>query len=353
MIPEEIKEILIFLEKNRVPAYIVGGYVRDFVLNKKSYDIDVAAQASFEKLSILLEPFHPKVALQTFTFMKQDYFFQITPFRKENYDGIDRYPKEIVYTEKIDEDSERRDFTINALYMKVNGTIIDPQRGIMDLKKKKIRCIGNVDVRLKEDPLRILRAIRLASVLKFEIDSNLADGIKRNKHLLHHISFMRKKMELEKIYPQYVYLFSKYIEEYQLASFLEIERNLKPTPFIEGFWACFNIHKYPFSKKQKKKIKQIQFYIEKEIEKEDLIDCDLKQWETICILKGISFLKLKECYEKLPIHSICDIKMPYKQIKNHSISLIKKEVAHLIINGKLKNEETEILQYLTNTYNNL
>ncbi len=349
----EVQFILSFLEHMGVEAYIVGGYVRDFFLNHNSYDIDIAANASYERLLHILSPFSPRIEFESFTFVKNHYTFQITPFRKEMYDRIHRRSCKTIYTSKVSEDVLRRDFTINAIYMDKDGNCIDLVNGIEDIKRKSICCIGDAYIRMKEDPLRILRAIRFASMLQFNIEPTLSYAIKENICELKRLSFARIKMEIERFYPYHIHAFAKYICEYQLFSILHIVQLPVYTPTIEGFWAHFDIKGYPFSKRQRKKIEKIQFYVGKRIEKEDLIDCSLKEWKTICILKGISYKKLVDVYTSLPIHSIREVKIPYHKLSFYPIGDIKKDILYQIINRKINNVPDEILQYVTTKYNKL
>ena len=121
----------------------------------------------------------------------------ITTLRKE--DGYDdsRHPSKVEFVKNTSIDYLRRDFTVNAIYIDSNGNVIDHSSGIIDLKNKVIRMIGNPDTRFKEDPLRILRAIRFSFSLGFKLDKQIIDSIENNKGLLKKLSFIMCAEEIE------------------------------------------------------------------------------------------------------------------------------------------------------------
>ena len=126
--------------------------------------------------------------------------FEITTFRKELKYKDHRRPEKTFYVNSLDEDLKRRDFTINTLCIDKNGKEIDLMRAKDDLDNKIIRMVGNPKTRLKEDALRILRAVRFATVLNFKIEDNLKGCIKRYGHYLRKLSSDRKKEELDIIF---------------------------------------------------------------------------------------------------------------------------------------------------------
>ena len=174
---KNIKKILETLESEGYQAYLVGGYVRDYLLGIASFDVDIATNAL------------PKDIHRIFNSSKSNYGsvnikidklnVDITTYRKDlNY--INRRPSTVKYINNLEEDLKRRDFTINAICMDKNGNIIDPLNGCLDLDKRLIKMIGDVDIKIQEDPLRIMRAIRFACVLDFGIDNELYDKLKRD-----------------------------------------------------------------------------------------------------------------------------------------------------------------------------
>ena len=194
-----IKDKLDKFIKKGYKAYIVGGFVRDHLLGKESFDVDIATNAVPKEVIDVL-------GLDTFTndsygslfFEEGKYNFDITTFRKElSYES--RKPTEYEYIDTIEEDVVRRDFTINSLYMDIDDNIIDLVEGKKDLDNKLIRMVGDIDSKCKEDPLRILRAIRFYTILDFDLDEDLYNYIKNNTYLVKSLSNERIKEELDLI----------------------------------------------------------------------------------------------------------------------------------------------------------
>ena len=182
-------------------AYIVGGFVRDHLLGIKSNDIDITTNATpMEIRDIFKDDCLPGEDYGSVTVVRKNYRYEITTFRKDIGYVDNRRPSEIEYIDNLYDDLLRRDFTINTICMDKNGKIIDRLHGIDDLKKKVIKCVGDADVKFNEDALRILRAIRFATILNFRLDGDIIVSINKNKELIRNLSFSRKKDELDKIF---------------------------------------------------------------------------------------------------------------------------------------------------------
>ncbi len=192
---QEVKEILEVLEAHGYQAYIVGGYVRDYCLGLENTDIDVATDATPEEIQHIFK--QGKLSGEARFGNVNIGDIQVTTFRKDSYPENSRFPK-VVYTSSLEEDALRRDFTINALYMDKNGHIIDVVGGLDDLKKGILRTIKDPNTSMKEDPLRIIRALRFQKKLDFTLDEELTQAITKHKRLIHHISKKRLHRELEK-----------------------------------------------------------------------------------------------------------------------------------------------------------
>ena len=166
---DKIKEILNKIEDKGFKAYVVGGYVRDFLRKVKSSDVDICTNARVKDLIEIFKDYkvtsleYGNILLET-----KDYLFEITTFRKD-IEYINNRKPIIEYVNTLEEDVVRRDFTVNSICMDKNGKIIDLLNGKKDLNKKIIRSIGDPDFKIKQDSLRILRSIRFASVLNFKI----------------------------------------------------------------------------------------------------------------------------------------------------------------------------------------
>lgn len=193
--------ILEKLIKNSFEVFFVGGCVRDSLLNRDIKDVDIVTSATPDEICILFSDLSKNDYARKYGCIeiKGEYKCQITTMREEiNYADY-RHPSDIKYVKELTTDVKRRDFTINALYMDLNGRVIDFFCGQEDLKGSVIRMIGIPSIRLQEDPLRILRAIRLAINLEFIIESDLENQIFKNIHLLEKLNPVKVNSELNKI----------------------------------------------------------------------------------------------------------------------------------------------------------
>lgn len=160
-------------------AYLVGGTVRDIILEKSPKDIDITTNARPEKVK---EIFHKTVDTGlkhgTVTVMEEGLTVEVTTYRVEGKYSDSRRPDQITYVDTIDEDLTRRDFTMNAIaYDPLRNEIVDNHNGIIDIKNKLIRSVGNATDRFNEDALRPFRAFRFASTLNFDIDTEIFEAI--------------------------------------------------------------------------------------------------------------------------------------------------------------------------------
>lgn len=177
-------------------AYIVGGYPRDLYIGFYNNDIDLCSNIDehtlFSNFNII-----SKTQFGSFTIEKNGYEFELTHFRKDKY--IDnRYPI-VTFVNTLKEDLERRDFIINTLCIDYNGNYIDLLDARKDIDNKIIHVVGNIENKMTEDPLRIIRTLRFAADLNFEIEKNLMEFIKKNKFLLKNLSKTRLEKEIKKI----------------------------------------------------------------------------------------------------------------------------------------------------------
>ena len=202
---KRIFEVISIIKKSKYKAYLVGGSSRDLLFGRDFNDIDIATNApiSFLEKTFKVEDDTAK-NMGSIKINYKNLIMEITRFRKETYDNKSIYPKIEKYLEVAEEDAIRRDFTINAIYIDItNNEIIDPYDGIKDLFGFKIRFIGDPKIRIKEDPTRILRGIRLAYKMNFEIEQETKQAMVDNKQELSRLS----KNKYEK-------LINKMIEEF-------------------------------------------------------------------------------------------------------------------------------------------
>lgn len=208
----DAKEIIKILNEHG-EAYIVGGTVRDTIINKENDDIDIATNVP---MSLIEETF------ETIDIGKNKDFgvcvvrynnksYEIAHFRTDGEYSDGRHPDSVELTSSLKEDVLRRDFTINGLAMDIDGNIIDYVDGKDDIKLGLIRTIGDPDKRFKEDYLRMLRAIRFAATLNFKIEIDTLDAIKENAHNIKFISAERIYKELYKMASCSGFVFAKAI----------------------------------------------------------------------------------------------------------------------------------------------
>lgn len=202
-IPVILQKMNNIFEKNGFKAYLVGGAVRDMFMNKEASDWDVATDATPEQVISAFKKVIPTgIAHGTVTvhFMGEE--IEVTTFRIEQGYSDGRHPDKVSYASDIEEDLSRRDFTMNAIAVSLkDGSIVDPFNGKADIKNKVIRSVGNPLERFNEDGLRPIRAIRFASQLGFEIETNTLKAISNEKVLqkTSTISIERFRDELVKL----------------------------------------------------------------------------------------------------------------------------------------------------------
>ena len=181
--------------------YLVGGTVRDYLLDKPLTDMDAVSDATPEEIISFLTPVDQ-------TFMRfgslkykspEGVKFDITTLRKESSYLDNRHPSQIVFVKDLKEDYLRRDFTLNALYMDQDLKVIDYCHGQDDLKNHVLRMIGDPNTRIQEDPLRILRAIRFHLMHRLVIEPALLEAMHRNFSLLKKVTDAKIRSELDKI----------------------------------------------------------------------------------------------------------------------------------------------------------
>lgn len=271
----DVKDIMRLLNSSGKDCYIVGGAVRDLLLQHKELsDIDLTTPLRVEQLKQIFDINQIKVndrALKygSLTIRTQKRSLQITSFRKD----IQTFGRsaDVAHIENIEEDAKRRDFTINAFYCSYNGEIIDPLGNLKDLNKKKLKFIGDPEKRITEDYLRILRFFRFVAVLDLKnknIGSNYLPIIKKHLHGLNELSDERVAIEIRKILlavsPSYSLglmnaagLYEKFLGVYSQKSLLKIERlerrfELKPD-LVRRLLALEIQNPYPLMSKREKK----------------------------------------------------------------------------------------------------
>ncbi|MHA9739730.1 CCA tRNA nucleotidyltransferase [Robinsoniella peoriensis] len=199
-LPEQVKTIIEKLEENGYEGFAVGGCVRDALLFRNPDDWDITTSAKPEQVKELFKrTVDTGIQHGTVTVLLDREGFEVTTYRIDGEYEDSRHPREVCFTSNLTEDLKRRDFTINAMAYSEKRGLVDEFDGVLDLKQGIIRCVGNPEERFSEDALRILRAVRFAAQLGFQIEEKTFSAIRRLAPHLSHISAERIQTELLKL----------------------------------------------------------------------------------------------------------------------------------------------------------
>lgn len=349
------KEIIKKINNHGYEAYIVGGAVRDYLLNVDVHDIDITTNMPMEKLAGLFDTLNGTgVLYESLTIMYEDEEFEITHFRKESGYLDHRHPI-VELTDSLDEDLIRRDFTINALAMDYDGNIIDKFNGLADLDAKLIRTIGNPTKRFTEDALRILRACYFAGKLNFEIEEETQNAIKELANTLINLS-------KERIYEYFIRIAETdkgnakhYLKKLQVFSELpDWQRWLYTLDSSEvitdlGLYYWKDHQDYPpyYLTTDKKYFKAIDELINNNYDNYSLFKTYEYKEKLIPIFKG---LNLGKKYAELAIKNAKELALTQEEIAAKFDGSKKAKAIEMVIRAildkKIKNDTKEILDYL-------
>lgn len=201
-IPDYVKNVTEILYAAGEEAFLVGGCVRDAIMGKLPHDYDIAVSCVPERTEELFDGFRvieTGIRHGTVTVVSDGNNLELTTFRIDGEYRDNRRPESVSFTRSIVDDLARRDFTANAIAYSEKTGFVDPFGGRDDIEKGLIRCVGEPDRRFNEDALRIVRGMRFASVLGFDIDKETAEGMIRNRALLNNIAGERIFSELKKL----------------------------------------------------------------------------------------------------------------------------------------------------------
>ena len=349
-------EILKVLNENGYLSYIVGGFPRDYYLGIVSDDIDICTSANYNDLCSVFS-YVKNRKHGSYILNYKDFEFEITTFRRDGRYIKSRHPKRVKFVNDLKSDLKRRDFTVNTLCIDSNGDFVDLMNARIDINHRIIKLIGSKK-RIFEDSLRILRAIRFATILNFSIDSKLAKAIDYYKSSLVNLSFDRKRSELDKIFSS---TNAKYgidlIRKYGLDRFLNIDiSDVVIVDDLCGMWAQVVIDdSYNFSKSMRYKIFKIKDLINIPFELYDLYLYGFDIFSVVSKIKGDN-LDITGMYNALPIKDRDDIDVDFFDIcdkvnvNNYMIGNIYSDIEKRIVYGKLNNNKDEILDYIIKTY---
>lgn len=355
-------KVLNKLEENGYSAYIVGGFVRDYVLGIDSKDVDIATNATPKQIMEIFENSAlPKEEYGAVTLYVKNNRFEITTFRKEIRYINNRKPVEIKYINDLLEDLKRRDFRMNTLCMDKDGNVIDLLNGMDDIHNKIINTVGDSISKFEEDSLRILRAIRFATILNFELSNEIKEAIVKNKESLKNLSYNRKKQELDKIFSSKNARYGvNLLLELNLDKELELYnlKDIKLNSDILGVWASLSIGEgYQFTTNERTIINHIKEVVNSSITELTLYKYGLYVNQVAADIIGLDRTLITKTYEALPITSRKSIEITSQDI----MSILNKKAGPYfkdiyndleikILKGELNNNRESIEKYILNNY---
>lgn len=210
-VPREIAQVAYVLEGAGYEAYLVGGCVRDLMQGRTPKDWDITTNAKPKEIIGLFPKTFYENEFGTVGVVNEEIpeddskmralrVVEVTPYRKEGKYTNFRHPDSVEFVSRLEDDLERRDFTMNAIAYSISrDEITDPFGGTEDIDRKHIRAVGVPEERFTEDALRVLRAVRLSAELGFEIEERTLDGVRASAHLLAHIAMERIRDEFSKL----------------------------------------------------------------------------------------------------------------------------------------------------------
>ena len=353
------------INDNGYVAYIVGGYVRDYLLGIESNDIDICTNATPKDVKeIFKDSCLPSEDYGSVTVVIKGINYEITTFRKDIDYTDNRHPNEIKYIDSLDEDLLRRDFTINTICMDKDGYIIDNLGGRKDLESRIIKTVGNSVDKFTEDSLRILRAIRFATILDFNLDEEVKDAIIKTRDLLSNLSYNRKKEELDKIFTS-----PNFRKGIQLLLDLGLDKTLDIPNLSKvldsdvsssiGIWSILNVgDKYPFNKNEFDIIDNVNKVVELDnLNPSVLYKYGLYVNSVAGKIKKDDIKKITEAYNNLIIKSRKEINITAEEIMailnkapGEYLKDIYDDLEEEILYNRLENDKMSISKYIKDKY---
>lgn len=344
-------------------AYIVGGFVRDYILGISSNDIDITTSATPKDIKEIFEDSClPSEDYGSVTVMMKGIRFEITTFRKEIGYIANRRPAEIKYIDNLYEDLLRRDFTINTICMDENGEIVDLLNGQEDLRNGIIKTVGVSKVRFEEDVLRILRAVRFATILDFRLDSEVIEAIKDTRELLSSLSYNRKKEELDKIFgSSHADKGIELLLGLGLDKYLELDNlsKVKCTSSLIGVWTVLDVmDKYPFSANERELISAVKEALNyNNLDPYTLYRFGLYANSVAGEINGYDIKNITESYNNLVIQSKKDLAINSQDIMDalnkEPGSYLKEvygDVERQVLYRRIENNKDRIIEYIVSKY---
>lgn len=380
------QNVMTVLEENGFEAVIVGGAVRDHLLHKKPNDVDVATSALPQQVkSVFKKTIDVGIEHGTVLIVDFDEPVEVTTFRTEGTYSDHRRPDEVQFVRSLTEDLKRRDFTINAMAIRPDGTLVDLFGGQNDLDNQLIKAVGVAEERFSEDALRIIRAIRFSAQFDFKIEEKTALAMTKTANFLQDIAVERLKAEFDKIFlSTHIYNAMRIIEQYAIAKNLpgnydHVSKwlNFQSIREAKSGWAHWCIltnsrevlSLFKCSNDEKLFAKQVMLCYEILLNgaptKLELFqldeDCWLNALNSYSIIQGNehelaqSILMLKE---ELPIHHKNELQVDGKQLMQWSgrkggpwLREVLDEILNKVLEKELPNDEQMIKEWFTDEWN--
>ena len=363
---ETALKVLNIIEDNSYEAYIVGGFVRDYVMGIKSNDVDITTNARPKDLiKIFPNANIDNEVYGSVTVYLNNIRFEITTYRDDGNYLDNRHPDTINYVNDLKTDLKRRDFTINTICMDKAGNIVDLLGCRSDIDNKIIKTVINPLESFKIDSLRILRAIRFATTLDFELAKEVKEAIIQSKYLLKDLSINRKKEELDKIFSSpNIEKGIMLIKELGLIDvlFLENINKVIPCSQVIGIWTMLEVDDiYPFTRNELNLMKDIRNAIKNNpLDYTTLYYYDLYPCIVAGEIIGISKKEIMDNYNSMPIHKRGDIVVDsydlidYLNIEDGPImSKLWKELELNILNLEVSNTKEDLLNLAKKIYTSI
>ena len=351
-----MKEIIKLLTQNGYEAYVVGGYVRDYLLGISSTDIDICTNAPIDKIAEIFKG-RGKCFKEYFAYHinEGDFSYEITTFRKEGAYKKNK-PINLSVCKSLKEDLIRRDFTINTFAIDADGKLIDALGAKKDLDSKLIRVVGDTNKKFSEDKTRILRAIRFACTLDFDLEPSIIDFISSKK-----ISYLNEvpkefiKSELDKIFDSLgVSRFFYFLNRYNISKYFNIkyEDDIVLDVYDKyGVWAQLDTS-LPLSNREKRIVKNIRKVVEDHIITLD----EVEKYDKQVLYNAGSILHMRDrvysLEEIVKLHSIIDMDLSVDEMLEYvNVNELKKTyklVERGIMEGTLLNNKDSIIEYIRN-----
>lgn len=356
------------IKSHSFEAFIVGGYVRDYLLKSNPLDIDITTNALPSDITAMFKKVIPTgIKFEGVTVLYEGYSFEVTTFRKDISYYDHRHPT-CAYASCLEEDLSRRDFTINAMALDENLNLIDLYHGLDDLNNKIIRTVGDANIRFYEDALRMLRAFYFASKLNFDIESNTLQGIENNAKYLENISGERIYQELKKMFNSACLLKGlNYLAKSKILDYLPSLKKAtivlttlnKKFSFIEylalGFYLEGYSTRYKLSSKESKDIKSIINLIDMDFDNYTLFTNSYSNLVMANNLKEILnkpfITDLDIRYNNLIIKDKKELDIKAEDIielgyNGKDIGILLDKLYHLILDNKVLNNKEDIIKYI-------